>query len=88
MSAIAQIYRCDHLRVVLVSPPMSKKISCLESWGNENTFVGCGNEVLAWRRLTCLGSLGSHPGKVRFVVVVVALVIAAAAAPAAAVVRD
>ena len=60
-----QIYRCDHLRVVLVSPPMSKKISCLESWGNEHTFVGSGTEVLGWRRLTCLGTLGSHPGTVR-----------------------
>lgn len=61
----SQIYRCDHLRVVLVSPPMSKRISCLESWGNEHTFVGSGNEVLGWRRLTCLGTLGSHPGTVR-----------------------
>lgn len=60
-----QIYRCDHLRVVLVSPPMSKKISCLESWGNEHTFVGSGHEVLGWRRLSCLGTLGSHPGTVR-----------------------
>eukprot|EP00752_Nemacystus_decipiens_P004264 g3895.t1 len=65
-----QIYRCDHLRVVLVSPPMSKKISCLESWGNEHTLVGSGNEVLGWRRLTCLGKLGSHPGTVRFLLCV------------------
>lgn len=60
-----QIYRCDHLRVVLVSPPMSKKIACLESWGNEHTFVGSGGDVLAWRRLSCLGTVGSHPGTVR-----------------------
>ncbi|CAM9336689.1 unnamed protein product, partial [Ectocarpus fasciculatus] len=65
-----QIYRCDHLRVVLVSPPMSKKITCLESWGNEHTFVGSGREVLGWRRLSCTGSLGSHPGTVRFLLCV------------------
>ena len=44
---------------------MSKKVACLESWGNEHTFVGSGGDVLAWRRLSCLGTVGSHPGTVR-----------------------
>lgn len=47
-----------------MSPPMSKRITCLESWGNEHTFVGSGCDVLGWRRLTCFGKIGSHPGMV------------------------
>ncbi|CAM9462758.1 unnamed protein product, partial [Choristocarpus tenellus] len=61
-----QVYRCDHLRVVLVSPPMSKRVSCLASRGDEHTYVGSGCKILEWRRLACLGTLGTHPGTVRF----------------------
>lgn len=60
-----QIYRCDHLRVVLVSPPMSKRITCLETWSNDHVLVACGSDILEWRRLECMGKVGSHPGTVR-----------------------
>ncbi|CAM9781899.1 unnamed protein product [Discosporangium mesarthrocarpum] len=45
---------------------MSKPVTCLASRGDEHTYVGSGSDVLEWRRLTCVGTLGSHPGIVRF----------------------
>lgn len=60
-----QIFRCDHLRLALASPPAHvKNISCLAARGDTLTFAGCGNEILLWKRLECLGTIGIHRGSV------------------------
>ncbi|CAM9528326.1 unnamed protein product [Chrysoparadoxa australica] len=60
-----QIYQCDRLRLELVSPLMTEKISCMAVRGNKHTYVGCKTEVHCYKRLVCTGVAAHHPGHIR-----------------------
>ncbi|CAM9879754.1 unnamed protein product, partial [Phaeothamnion confervicola] len=72
-----QILDAAHLRVVMGSPPIPDRVRCLAARGDKFTYVGTGHHVLSWRRLSCQGALGEHPGEVTHLLVLGHLIISA-----------
>ena len=63
-----QIYKCDKLTPVVISPQMHAPIRCMAAQ-REVTFVGIGNHILIWKRVTLAATLTLEEGEVSSILV-------------------
>ncbi|KAK8799570.1 hypothetical protein WA158_006119 [Blastocystis sp. Blastoise] len=63
-----QVYKCDKLTPVIVSPQMHDTITCL-AVQREFTYVAIGKDILVWRRITQFGTMSVESGIVNHMLV-------------------